>query len=197
MISVMWRALVVVAGFAVVAAATHVNVMHRGGYGAIDSWLVIAVSVLLAVGMGFVGTEWQSNRKFGAVVLFVCLLAGEARTRIVAACNHRARPVNERDHVSRFLLVALRPDPTATVSLRQLHKSYPAWCQAQSVDPLTPEVLGQQLRSIVAMRSASSVSGRMATQLRLPTQQNPRCIAGFRSDDSGSDSAAASVPHKP
>ena len=95
MISVMWRALVAIAGFAVVAAATHVNVMHRGGYGAIDSWLVIAVSVLLAVGMGFVGTEWQSNSKFGAVVLFVCLLAGEARTRIVAACHHR--PPRQRE----------------------------------------------------------------------------------------------------
>ena len=60
-----------------------------------------------------------------------------------------ARPVNEREHVSHFLRIALRPDPAATVSLRQLHKSYPAWCQAQSVDPLAPAVLGQHLRSIV------------------------------------------------
>jgi hypothetical protein len=60
-----------------------------------------------------------------------------------------ARPVNEREHVSKFLLIALRPDPAATVSLRQLHQSYPAWCREQSVDPLAPAVLGQHLRSIV------------------------------------------------
>jgi hypothetical protein len=77
MISVVWRTLVAVAGMAVVAAATHVNVMHRGGYGAIDSWLVIAVSALLAVGMGYAATEWRHGSKLGAALLCVCLLAGE------------------------------------------------------------------------------------------------------------------------
>ena len=75
------RALVAVAGLAVVAAATHVNVMHRGGYGAIDSWLVIAVSILLAVAMGYAATEWRHGSKLGAVLLTVCLLAGETYWR--------------------------------------------------------------------------------------------------------------------
>ena len=73
-----WRALVAVAGLAVVVAATHVNVMHRGGYSAIDSWLVIAVAALLAVGMGYAATEWRHGSKAGAVLLTLCLLAGEA-----------------------------------------------------------------------------------------------------------------------
>jgi hypothetical protein len=325
MISVIWRTLVAAAGLAVIAAATHVNVMHRGGYGAIDSWLVIAVSVLVVVGMGYAATEWRHGLKFGAFLLFVCLLAGEtywlflnterelqaredverplqaartartmakkrieeaekaktkaddaalaqaalpgcrvncaalltnakqaaetelrdartalatlpadkssaslaenlgvsrwawdllmaglrglviiggsiavglalhprrkAEVRVVAAIvavatadpprrtevemvetfktarpkrptsSRRAlgssplaitaRPVNEREHVSHFLRIVLRPDPVATASLRRLHESYPAWCLAQSIDPLAPAVLGQHLRSIV------------------------------------------------
>lgn len=50
---------------------------------------------------------------------------------------------------SHFLRISLRPDPAASISVRQLYKSYPVWCQAQSVDPLAPEALGQQLRSII------------------------------------------------
>src|SRR5262245_40007474 len=73
-----WRALVAIAGLAVVVAATHVNVVHRGGYGAIDSWLVIAVSALLAVGMGYVAIEMRHGSRFGAILLALCLLAGEA-----------------------------------------------------------------------------------------------------------------------
>jgi hypothetical protein len=328
-----WRALVAVAGLAVVAAATHVNVMHRGGYGAIDSWLVIAVSVLLAVGMGYSAKEWRDGSKLGAILLAVCLLAGEAywlllnterelqaredierpflearaksaaaKKRVEDAAREKtkaddaaltqaalpgcksncaklltdakqaaetelrearaalaalpadksaatladnlgvsrwawdlfmatlrglaiiggsiavglalhprrkgevfapvarqsqpetglanlrdgglskiaeveeiktappkrpsplrrrghalgssplaitARPVNEREHVSHFLRIALRPDPAATASLRRLHENYPVWCREQSIDPLPPAQLGQHLRSIV------------------------------------------------
>jgi hypothetical protein len=60
-----------------------------------------------------------------------------------------ARPINEREHVSHFLRIALRPDPAATASLRRLHESYPAWCRKQAVDPLPPAQLGQHLRSII------------------------------------------------
>jgi hypothetical protein len=102
MISVMWRALVAVAGFAVVAAATHVNVIHRGGYGAIDSWLVIAVSVLLAVGMGYAATEWRHGSKLGAALLFVCLLAGEAYWLLL----NTERELQAREDVERPLQAA-------------------------------------------------------------------------------------------
>ena len=60
-----------------------------------------------------------------------------------------ARPVNEREYVSHFLRIALRPDPNAEMSLRQLNDRYPRWCREQSLDPLPPAQLGQQLRSII------------------------------------------------
>jgi hypothetical protein len=60
-----------------------------------------------------------------------------------------ARPVNEREHTSHFLRIALRPDPNAETSLRQLNNRYPGWCQEQKVDPLPPDRLGQELRSII------------------------------------------------
>jgi hypothetical protein len=72
-----WRALVAISGLAVVAAATHGNVRHTGGYVTTESWLAIAVSALLAVGMGYVAKEWRHGSKLGATLLTVCLLAGE------------------------------------------------------------------------------------------------------------------------
>jgi hypothetical protein len=314
-----WRALTTVAGLAVVVAATHANVRHSGGYGTTDSWLAIAVSALLAVGMGYVAKEWRHGSKIGLILLTVCLLAGEtywlllnterelqtradqerpfqeahdkrakAQKRIDEAKEEKkradeaaltqaalpgcsancaklltdareaarieldnaraalavlpkdgtsvsladnlgvsrwswdlfmaslrglaiiggslaiglalhprrkaephitlagprqveiakveemqtvsappkrasrprrglhssplaitARPVNEREHVSHLLRIALRPDPSAEMSLRQLNDRYPRWCQEHSLDPLPPAQLGQQLRSII------------------------------------------------
>jgi hypothetical protein len=315
-----WRALTIVTGLGVIAAATHANVMHSGGYGTNESWLAIAVSALLAVGMGYVAQDGRHGPKILAIFLIVCLLAGEAywlflnterelqaradkerplqvahenrvkaQKRIDEAKEEKkkadeaalmqaalpgcrancaklltdakesakteldnaraafaalpkdassvsladnlgfsrwawdlfmaslrglaiiggsiavglalhprrkaaahvavapprqsevfakveklqtvkaivpkrtprrrsphssplaitARPINEREHVSHFLRIAVRPDPKAEMTLRQLNDRYPGWCREQSVDPLPPAQLGQQLRSII------------------------------------------------
>jgi hypothetical protein len=302
------RILAAILGLAVVGAATHLNVMHAGGYQSGEAFLIITVAGMLGVGMGYAATVWRDRSKIGATALVLCLLAGEtywllqnterelqsradieaplaaqrearrkAEQRIadakeakhkadsaaleqaalpacrkncadlltaavntattelanaqaalallpraassavladnigmprwawdlimgglrglavfggsiafaLAAHPHRhaakaakvetliveparaakpprprktphssplaiiARPINEREHVSHFLRIAVRPDPNAETSLRQLNDRYPGWCREQSVDPLPPAQLGQQLRSII------------------------------------------------
>lgn len=49
------RVLAFLAAAGVIAAATHANVLHAGGYGSQDAPLIITLAVLLALGMAFVG----------------------------------------------------------------------------------------------------------------------------------------------
>jgi hypothetical protein len=74
----MSRLLVIAAGVGVVAAATHANVVRAGGYGADDAPLIIAIAILLALGMGYVGSAFADGRRAAAALLGVCILAGEA-----------------------------------------------------------------------------------------------------------------------
>jgi hypothetical protein len=78
MIAAIWRVLVVVAGLGVIAAATHANIEHAGGYAGKDTWLIITIAALLALGMGYAAITWQEGRYLGAVALALCLLCGEA-----------------------------------------------------------------------------------------------------------------------
>ena len=50
------RVLVFIAAAGVIAAATHANVLHAGGYGSRDAPLIITLAILLALGMAFVGS---------------------------------------------------------------------------------------------------------------------------------------------
>jgi hypothetical protein len=72
------RALAIVAGIGVVSASTHLNILHAGGYGAPDTPLMIAVAGMVVIGMAFAGLVWSDGRKASAIVVTVCLLAGEA-----------------------------------------------------------------------------------------------------------------------
>ena len=72
------KACVMIAGASVVAAATHANVDHAGGYGSPDAPLIIALAVLLTIGMGFVGLVWGAGHRASAVLLGICILSGEA-----------------------------------------------------------------------------------------------------------------------
>lgn len=71
------RLCVFLAGTAVVAAATHANVEHAGGYASSDAPLIIALALLLAIGMGFVGFAWRRGQAAGALALGLLILAGE------------------------------------------------------------------------------------------------------------------------
>jgi hypothetical protein len=41
-----------------------------------------------------------------------------------------AAPASSREHVSRFLRAAIRPDPAGAASLRELHGRYLEWCRS-------------------------------------------------------------------
>jgi hypothetical protein len=75
------RVLATIAGLAVIAAATDANIKNAGGYGSSDTFLIIAVAVLLSIGTAYATIELRDGSKFrkiGAASLVVCLLAGEA-----------------------------------------------------------------------------------------------------------------------
>ena len=72
------RILVFIAAASVIAAATHANVMHAGGYASRDAPLIIALAVLLALGMAFVGVCFNEGRRWQAILLAFLILAGEA-----------------------------------------------------------------------------------------------------------------------
>src|SRR5262245_22551407 len=74
----MLRIAVVICSIAVVAAATHANVEHAGGYASESAPLAIAIASLLVVGMAFVGSLWQERRRLAASLLGLLLLCGEA-----------------------------------------------------------------------------------------------------------------------
>jgi hypothetical protein len=76
--SAILRALVFLAAAGVIAAATHANVMHAGGYGSRDAPLIITLAILLALGMAFVGVCFNEGRRWQAILLAVLILAGEA-----------------------------------------------------------------------------------------------------------------------
>jgi len=96
-----WRLLVVIAGVAVVGAATHANVEHAGGYESDSAPLIITMAALLAIGMGYVGVAFNEGRRLLAVLLGICLLAGETywvglnAEREVAARDEVSAPVAE------------------------------------------------------------------------------------------------------
>jgi hypothetical protein len=85
----------------VVGAATHLNVMHAGGYASSDAPLIITAAVLLAVGTGLTITAWWDGARVGALALAICVLAGEGywlttnAERELAARDALALPVAE------------------------------------------------------------------------------------------------------
>jgi hypothetical protein len=96
-----WRILAGIAGLGVVAAATHLNVMHAGGYQSGDAALIIAAAVLLAIGAGAAAAVWRDGDRFPALALALCVVAGECywlamnAERELAAREAIARPVAE------------------------------------------------------------------------------------------------------
>lgn len=88
-------------GAAVVAAATHANILAAGGWHTADAPIIVTVAALLAVGMALAGILWQSGSRTVAIVFVTCLLAGEGywlgtnaerelRSREAAAAPHAA-----------------------------------------------------------------------------------------------------------
>ena len=94
-------ALVFLAAAAVIGAATHANVLHAGGYGSRDAPLMIALAVMLALGMAFVGVCFNEGRRWQAILLAVLILAREAywvlinADREVASLDAVSAPVAE------------------------------------------------------------------------------------------------------
>ena len=105
------RVLVFIAAAGVIAAATHANVVHAGGYGSRDAPLIITLAILLALGMAFVGVCFNEGRRWQAILLAVLILAGEAYWVLINAY----REVASLDAVS-APVVQMRADRAAALT---------------------------------------------------------------------------------
>ena len=100
-----WRILGGLAGVGVVGTATHLNVMHAGGYQAEGAPLIIAVAILVAFGMGFVAWAYREVSRAAAVLLGLLLLVGEGywvltnADRELVTRQARMAPVTEAQRV--------------------------------------------------------------------------------------------------
>lgn len=81
----MIRLLAVIGGLCVVAAATHVNVMHGGGYFSESAPLTIAIAALVTIGMGAVGLAFAEGKWIVGGLLAICLASGEVYWLLINA----------------------------------------------------------------------------------------------------------------
>ena len=124
-----WRVMASVSGVAVIAAATHLNILHAGGYRSDGSLLIIAMAALLTVGMGFVGLQWNERRRAAAVGLALCILAGE----VYWICTNAEREIAQREEQALPTAVALDQRLAAQKRLEQAEagKRAAMWLQFQ------------------------------------------------------------------
>jgi hypothetical protein len=91
----------IIAAIAVIAASTHANIAHLGGYHNEGAPLAIALSVLLAVGIAYATIAWKEGQRVMAVMLGLCIVAGEAywlattAEREISAREMQAMPARE------------------------------------------------------------------------------------------------------
>jgi hypothetical protein len=91
----------ILAAIAVIAASTHANIAHLGGYHNEGAPLAIALSVLLAVGIAYATIAWKEGQRVMAVMLGLCIIAGEAywlattAEREISAREMQAMPAHE------------------------------------------------------------------------------------------------------
>ena len=165
-----WRILVVIAGIGVVAAATHVNVIHAGGYDSSDAPLIITLAILLSVGMGFVGYVWGEGQWLGAVVLGVCMLAGETYWVLTIAEREIARRAQQEAPT-----VQARKDREAAET--RLAKAETALTAASS-DVASEAAKPDCLKNCAAMLTASQVAAKAEVDVARTALGNvPRALS--------------------
>ncbi len=153
--------LVALLGLCVVGTATHANVMHSGGYGSDHAPQIIAVAAFIPFGMYAVGYAWGAGRKAIAIVLSICLLAGEgywlltnAEREIVARERQAAPSV---DHARLYKLAEQRVEDAKTAKA-EAERSL----AATSAEKFCREQCTKALADAVARADTEVVSARSA-----------------------------------
>lgn len=97
----MIRALAALCAIAVIAAATHKNVLAGGGWASPDAAFIVAVAALLAIGTAFAAATWSEGRRIAASLVFLGVVGGEVywlatnADRELTAREDALRPVRE------------------------------------------------------------------------------------------------------
>ena len=189
----MIRILAVIAGAAVIAAALQANVQAAGGWYGPDAPMIVSIAVLLAVGIGFAPTVWHSGSKFMAVVLVMCLLAGEVYwlgINLERELAHRELTSAPRTAAVAAKLAAKKRLDDAIVAANaadaaKLNQAALPGCKAGCVDLLksASETARQEVSDARAALSTltATTSATLADRLGLPTWKLDLIFAALRS----------------
>lgn len=82
-------------GVLIIAAATHAGIVAKGGYSSL-SVIPIGLALGLACGSVFIGAAWRDGRRILAVVIGLCLFAGE----VVVMASTAERVIDSREAAS-------------------------------------------------------------------------------------------------
>jgi hypothetical protein len=189
----MIRIFAVIAGAAVIAAALQANVQAAGGWYGPDAPMIVSIAVLLAVGIGFAPTVWHSGSKFMAIVLVMCLLAGEVYwlgINLERELAHRELTSAPRTAAAAAKLAAKQRLDDAIVAASaadaaKLNQAALPGCKAGCVDLLksASENARREVSDARAALSAvtATTSTTLADRLGLPTWKLDLIFAALRS----------------
>lgn len=171
-----WRVMVAVCGAAVIAAATHVNILHAGGYRSDGALLIIAMAGLLTVGMGFVGLLWSERRLAAGGVLAFCLIAGE----IYWLCMNAEREIAQREAQALPATEARDHQAAAEKRLREALAAKREADAAAVVEAAMPGCKSNcaQLLSAAQLRANQEVTDARTALDALPHVQDANALAG-------------------
>lgn len=71
------KALSIIAGIVILSAATHITIMHTGGYSDDHAYLTGAIALGVAIGALTIGSAWGEKRRMAAIFIGVALICGE------------------------------------------------------------------------------------------------------------------------
>jgi hypothetical protein len=189
----MIRIFAVIAGAAVIAAALQANVQAAGGWQGPDAPMIVSIAVLLAVGIGFAPIVWHSGSKFMAIVLVMCLLAGEVYwlgINLERELAHRELTSAPRTAAVAAKLAAKKRLDDAIVAASaadaaKLNQAALPGCKAGCVDLLksASETARQEVSDArAALSTLTATTGTtLADRLGLPTWKLDLIFAALRS----------------
>ncbi len=141
----MIRILAALCALAVIAAATHKNVLAGGGWASPDAAFIVAVAALLAVGTAFAAATWSEGRRIAASLVLLGVVGGEVywlatnADRELTAREAALRPAREaalarqaaeaRVYEATASLAAWQPPPrlaAATAALSEINATIAA-----------------------------------------------------------------------
>ena len=163
------RALAIISGIALVAAAAYASLAHgEAGFTSPYGVITLAVAGGLIVGALCVGAAWSAGRTSIALAIAIGMLCGELYALILT--GERTAPdaistdtpavvqppkqrliASPRDglaDVAKFAVEVIRPDPDGVAPARDIRAAYMRWCRDRGHDALPARDMADHLLAL-------------------------------------------------